>query len=121
GLVRLYRLLFFGNLRQDLSELVLADLGVWRYETVELGRELRRFPTRTAIDDALAIRSLHERARACLEAGDGEGAWAVALAVARRDPPWHSTSRAAADSLLLEVASLLERAGAREQALELYG
>ena len=116
----LYRLLFFGNLRQDPSELVLADIGVWRYESYELRRDLRRFPDRAAIDDALAVRSLQERARACLEAGDGRAAWAVAAEVARRDPAWHPTSRAVADGILLAIAHLLERAGALEQALELY-
>jgi hypothetical protein len=118
--VTLYRLLFFGNLRQDLSELVLADLGLWRYESYELGRELRLFPDRAAIEDALAIRSLEARARACLEAGDGRGACTIAAQVAHREPAWHPTSRVLADGILLEVGHLLERNGASEQALELY-
>lgn len=128
--VTLHRLLFFGNLRQDESELVLADLGVWRYESYTLARELRLFPTRAAIDDALAVRALREEIRRSIERGDGDAAWRGALAVARRDPPWHPTSRAIADAVLLEVAHRLERApdsfgaadGARagEQALALY-
>jgi hypothetical protein len=118
--VTVHRLLFFGNLRQDLSELVLATIGVWRYESYELRSDLRLFPDRAAIEDALAIRALQAQARACLEAGDGPGAWAIAAQVASREPAWHSTSRALADGILLEVAHLIERAGAREQALELY-
>jgi hypothetical protein len=119
--VTLYRLLFFGNLRQDLSEMVLADIGVWRYESYELRRDLRLFPDRAAVDDALAVRALHARARACLEAGDGRGACAIAAEVARRESGWHATSRPLVDAILLEAARELERAGSYETALELYG
>ena len=117
----LYRLLFFGNLRQDWSELVLSDLGVFRYERYFLSRHQRLYPTRAAIDDALAIRSLGAEARRRLEAGDGRGAFAVAAAIARRDPPWEETARPVADGILLEVARPLERAGSFADALELYG
>jgi hypothetical protein len=118
--VALYRLLFFGNLRQDWTELVLADLGVWRYESYPLRRDLRLFPTRAAIDDALAVRALADQARLRLAAGDAAGAWEVAARVARRDPPWASGARPLADAILLEVARSLERAGACDQALELF-
>src|SRR5690606_20423688 len=36
-----FRLMFFGNLRQDWSEFVLADLGLLRYETVPLSASCR--------------------------------------------------------------------------------
>lgn len=61
----LYRLLFFGDRHQDLTTFVLRDLGVHRYEPVNLSRETRQFPDRetlgrfldlAAADDA--IRSL---------------------------------------------------------------
>ncbi|HVR29903.1 MAG TPA: hypothetical protein VMS86_10270, partial [Thermoanaerobaculia bacterium] len=119
--VTLHRLLFFGNLRQDWTELVLADLGVWRYESYPLRRDLRLFPTRAAIEDALSIRRLAALARERLAAGDADRAFAAALEVARRDPPWDAGSRARADALLLEVARPLERAGRVEEAIELYG
>jgi hypothetical protein len=99
---------------------VLADMGVWRYESYELRRELRLFPSRAAIDDAVEARGLREQVRVSLEAGDLRAAVPVAQHVARRDPAWHPTSRPIADSVLLEVAALLERAGARAEALELY-
>ncbi len=37
------RLMFFGNLAQDWSEFVLADLGIYRYESVDIGPESRGF------------------------------------------------------------------------------
>lgn len=44
------RLMFFGNLRQDWTEFVLADLGVYRYEPVPLDDASRAFQQRADID-----------------------------------------------------------------------
>lgn len=121
--VALYRLLFFGNLRQDESSLTLAELGVWRYESYPLRRDLRLFGTRAAIEDALEIRRLGNRAREHLAAGDLRGAWEVAANVARREAPWDAGVSPLADAILIEVARALERTGepaAREAAIELY-
>ncbi|ABC27775.1 conserved hypothetical protein [Hahella chejuensis KCTC 2396] len=49
-LVLLFRLLFFGNLYQDLTTFVTSDLGVIRYETYQLDPEHRLFATREDID-----------------------------------------------------------------------
>jgi VRR-NUC domain/Fanconi anemia-associated nuclease SAP domain len=58
------RLMFFGNLHQDWSEFVLADLGIFQYERVEFAPSSRAFQRREDID---AYLSLH----ACREALDG--------------------------------------------------
>jgi len=44
-------LMFFGNFRQDLTEFVLADLGVFRYETAWQLAPSRPFPSRRHVDD----------------------------------------------------------------------
>lgn len=44
------RLLFFGNLHQDWSEFVLADLGLLRYEQVAFGEDSRALRERADID-----------------------------------------------------------------------
>lgn len=54
------RLMFFGNLRQDWSEFVLADLGVYRYEPVPLDGASRAFQQRADIDAYLALRDCRE-------------------------------------------------------------
>lgn len=54
------RLMFFGNLRQDWTEFVLADLGVYRYEQVPLDAASRVFQQRTDIDAYLALRDCRE-------------------------------------------------------------
>ena len=54
------RLMFFGNLRQDWTEFVLADLGVYRYEPVPLDSASRAFQQRADIDAYLALRDCRE-------------------------------------------------------------
>lgn len=54
------RLMFFGNLRQDWTEFVLADLGVYRYEPVPLDDASRAFQQRADIDAYLALRDCRE-------------------------------------------------------------
>lgn len=117
-LVRLYRLLFFGNLRQDWTEFVLRDLGVVRYESYPLGRELRRFPDRRSLDDELALRDREDEIDAQLAAGELDAA--VVAAEAIRDAPWHALARRRRDHALARVGRELERAGELEKALGLY-
>ncbi len=51
----LYRLLFFGDRHQDLTTFVLRDLGVHRYEPVDLSRETRQFPNRETLGQFLEL------------------------------------------------------------------
>ncbi|WP_322106515.1 VRR-NUC domain-containing protein [Paraburkholderia sp. J41] len=60
------RLMFFGNLRQDWREFVLADLGVFRYETVAFDAASRAFQHRGDIDTWLALRDCRETLEAAI-------------------------------------------------------
>jgi hypothetical protein len=55
------RLIFFGNFRQDWTEFVLSDLGVYKYEQVEFSQSSRGFRTRRDIDHYLALHHCKER------------------------------------------------------------
>src|SRR5690606_19973436 len=57
------RLMFFGNLRQDWSEFVLADLGLYVYEKVEFSATSRIFHSRQDIDDYMSLHDCAERFR----------------------------------------------------------
>ncbi|MGA4642808.1 VRR-NUC domain-containing protein, partial [Stutzerimonas stutzeri] len=52
------RLMSFGNLAQDWSEFVLTDLGIYRYESVDIGPESRGFQCRQDLEDYLHLRQL---------------------------------------------------------------
>jgi len=50
-----FRLMFFGNLRQDWSEFVLSDLGLLRYEKVGFTASCRALGHRQDVDDYLHL------------------------------------------------------------------
>jgi hypothetical protein len=56
-----FRLLFFGNLYQDLSEFIISDLGHLRYENYPLDKTSRAFSQRSHIDQMLAYARLGEQ------------------------------------------------------------
>lgn len=55
------RLLFFGNLYQDWSDFVLADLGLLRYEQVPFSSDSRALQQRDDVDLAMALHQCAER------------------------------------------------------------
>lgn len=125
--VLVFRLLFFGNLAQDWTEFVLRDLGVVRYEPYELRVELRLFPTRAAIDDALLLRRCREDVRDLLAADELTAAVGLGRAVLERRDAWHPTARRHLDRICLKLGHALERFARQreedawyEQALEFY-
>ena len=64
------RLMYFGNLRQDWAEFVLSDLGVFRYEPVEISPASRGFRSRKDIDDYLALHACRQAIAAGSAPGD---------------------------------------------------
>lgn len=107
------RLMFFGNLAQDWSEFVLADLGIFRYEQVPITPGSRGFRSRQDVDDYLHLRLCREAFEAGVtvpevlqQLGDFTSASA------------HINERH--QRLLLQLAQHLERAGELDSALTLY-
>ena len=110
------RLMFFGNLHQDWSEFVLADLGVYQYETVAFAPSSRAFQRRADVDVYLAL-------HACREALDS---WPVgesldpllpAVDACRSTNPWLETRRA---KLLFRIGQHCERQQDWPAAVEVY-
>lgn len=107
------RLMFFGNLAQDWSEFVLADLGIFRYEQVPITPGSRGFRSRQDVDDYLHLRLCREAFEAGMtvpEVLQQLGDFASASA--------HINERH--QRLLLQLAQHLERAGELDSALTLY-
>ena len=69
----LYRLLFFGDRQQDLTTFVLRDLGVHRYEPVDLSRETRQFPDRDTLNRFLDLAAARDEAAALFPTRRADG------------------------------------------------
>lgn len=108
-----FRLMFFGNLHQDWSEFVLADLGVFQYEAVPFDASSRAFQTRADVDGYLAL-------HACRMALD-EGAEFETLLQAVEDcaseNPWLEKRRA---KVLLRIGQACERSQDWQAAEHVY-
>lgn len=107
------RLIFFGNYHQDWTEFVLSDLGVFRFETVDIPEAARGFRTRRDIDDYLRLHACRERF------GDGEHPLAVLPDV---PPPgtgneWLASRR---DKLLFQLGQQLEKLREWDHACAVY-
>ncbi|MFM0237559.1 VRR-NUC domain-containing protein [Paraburkholderia phytofirmans] len=114
------RLMFFGNLQQEWSEFVLADLGVFQYEKVAFAPSSRAFQQRADVDVYLALHACRE-ALECLP-GDETEAVAVeeivaTVAAIETGNPWLETRRA---KLLFHIGCLCERRQDWAAALAVY-
>ncbi len=118
GLWDVLNLLFFGTLRQDLTEFILVDLGIVRYEAYELTRRDRPFQSREQVDAWLRFGELRERHRQRREAGDLQAAVAVAKALPG-SYPWRRLERKR-QRLINRIARDLERLDRLEEAQALY-
>ncbi|ACC74386.1 VRR-NUC domain-containing protein [Paraburkholderia phymatum] len=111
-----FRLMFFGNLHQDWSEFVLADLGVFQYERVAFESSSRAFQQREDVDCYLAL-------HACREAlelyGDEafEPLLAAVDAIDTRHNAWLALRRA---KLLFAIGHHAERRRDWDAALRVY-
>lgn len=107
------RLLFFGNFHQAWSEFVLADLGIFKYETVALSRDARAFQCREDIEDFFTLyecrRQFHEAQ--CLARVLEQ------IPTSALKNEWLEARRA---KLLFQIAHHCERQGEHAAALQLY-
>ncbi|MHC6225794.1 VRR-NUC domain-containing protein [Pseudomonas sp. X10] len=107
------RLLFFGNLYQDWSEFVLADLGLLRYEQVAFSDDSRALRQRADLELAMALHACAER----LEQGDPPDQVLMALEGLHSDNPWLARRRS---RLLFHIGQQCERLGDWDLALRVY-
>lgn len=108
-----FRLMFFGNLRQDWSEFVLADLGLLQYETVSFSASCRALGSRQDVDDTLHLHACSER----LHAGEDPQLLMGLVPVQAHANRWIERRRA---KLLFRIGQACERAGLWQDALAAY-
>ncbi|ARU88468.1 VRR-NUC domain-containing protein [Pseudomonas sp. M30-35] len=107
------RLIFFGNLRQEWSEFVLAELGIFRYERVELTDDSRAFRQRSDIDCYLRLQDCREQ----FEAGEPIEHVLQQMSSLVCDSAFLAARR---HKLLFRMGQQLEREAQLESALAFY-
>lgn len=107
------RLMFFGNLGQSWSDLVLADLGLFTYEKVGFSHESRALQCRADIEGYLHLHACREQFEL---SGDAEAVLQQVLDYQAANP-WLQRRRG---RLLFQLGQHLERAGDLNRALKVY-
>lgn len=107
------RLMFFGNLYQDWSEFVLADLGIFTYETVAFSAESRGLRSRRDVDACVFLYECQQR----LEAGEPAQDIVAQVNALELDNPWLERRRG---KLLFQIGQYGERIADFALALRIY-
>ncbi|QTH11839.1 VRR-NUC domain-containing protein [Pseudomonas corrugata] len=107
------RLMFFGNLYQDWSEFVLADLGIFTYETVAFSAESRGLRSRQDVDACLFLHGCQQR----FEAGEPLDDIVAQVNALVLDNPWLERRRG---KLLFQIGQHAERIADFALALCIY-
>lgn len=113
----IYKLLFFGNARQDFTEFVLRDLGISPYEPYEIHPEDRYFDDRAVLESTLVTWGLGDIASVAIEEDDVETMQQVAQLLP--DCP-QASQRRRAGRIRNRMARQLERLGMLDEALAMY-
>jgi hypothetical protein len=107
------RLMFFGNLYQDWSEFVLADLGIFTYEKVEFSADSRGLRSREDVDACMYLYQCQQ----LFEAGEALADVVAQVNGLALSNPWLQRRR---DKLLFQIAQHCERIADFASALALY-
>jgi hypothetical protein len=122
----IYRLLFFGNLYQDLAEFVVTDLGHVRYESYEIRKADRLFHSREVLEQTFRLIELNDAFYRAVEGRSAHEIDANLLLELLEYLPERNTVdedpnlRRMRDNLINGIARHLERVGNDSQALHLY-
>jgi hypothetical protein len=108
------RLMFFGNLHADWSEFVLADLGIYRFESVDIAPDARGFQARADLEHYLALYQWRSQWQ---EDGDHAALLAKLAQLPVSAQSWLEQRRA---RLHFQVGQVYERNGELAAALDLY-
>jgi hypothetical protein len=98
------RLIFFGNFHQDWTELVLSDLGVFRYQPVDISPASRGFRSRSDVDHYIALHQAKQNFRE----GADPAAVLSRIPAAQTGNDWLGGRR---EKLLFQLAQQLEKTG----------
>jgi tetratricopeptide (TPR) repeat protein len=115
--ILLFRLLFFGNLHQDLTDFVLQDLGIFRYEAYEWGQEHRLFADRDAVEQCFELLERSQFIEHLLYEQNLDDACQLADRLRETASSLTARDRRITDRIFNQLGRCLERARDHERAL----
>lgn len=120
-IIHLLRLLFFGNLHQDLTDFVLQDLGIYQYEDYPWGQENRLFKTREDVDKCFDLIECSRFVELLLYEEELEDAMTLGRTVKEKNDTLQGRNRRIADRMFNRLGQVCEKSKDHESALEFFG
>ncbi|MDF1667860.1 MAG: VRR-NUC domain-containing protein, partial [Planctomycetota bacterium] len=120
-IIHLMRLLFFGNLHQNLTDFVLQDLGIYQYEDYPWGQENRLFKTREDVDECFDLIECSRFVELLLFEEELEDAKTLGRTVKEKNGSLTGRNRRIADRMFNRLGQVCEKSQELESALEFYG
>ncbi len=117
--LRVFKLLFFGNLHQDLTDFVLHELGVAPFESYEIDAGAKLFSQRTMVDEMLALHDISELSHVAIDEGDSEGLLALVPMLPDRNQDFAALGHRF-DRIVNRMARQMEREQLLDDAMALY-
>jgi len=118
-LVQIYRLLFFGNLYQDMSEFILEDLGVLKFEKYQIQDKDRLFQSRELLEQTLWLLNLDTELRLAIDKKNSAEVMTQLDKIVALDTQYENIQRSQQKALILG-ARFLEKCKYVELALKYY-
>jgi hypothetical protein len=119
--VMLMKYLFFGTRSQDMTDFVVRDLGLLRFEAVDESQLVARFSTRKEVDDKLAVSVAREDFRLMRETEvEPLRVYYWFMDWNARKGDLEDIARSSYDRLVLRVAGFLERKKMWEESLTVF-
>lgn len=116
--ISLYFLLFFGNMQQNLSDFILEDIGVLRYESYQIRKEDRLFQERSVVDSYMEIHNLRLLLWEALEQKNPDEVERIGKLLKAYTPPESLLDRI--EKSFNEVGGFYERQKLWDKAMEYY-
>lgn len=118
--LELLKFLFFGYLGGDMSQFVIRDLGMVRYEVPEDAQLVARFQNRKEVDDKFAVSVAYQHFRELREDGNAAQLYTWYMQWSARQGNLCELAQPLFCRLTLKLARLLERLQHPHWALEVY-
>jgi hypothetical protein len=114
----LFRMLFFGNAEQSLTDFVLEELGIVRHERYSIDAAQRLFDDRESVEELARLYALDEESKDYIESGDVEALGEL------RDRLWdhheHPELERKRSRILNRIGAYFERQKASDDAMTAY-
>lgn len=116
--IRLYKLLFFGNLRQGMEEFIFEDLGLMKFESYEIRMQDRFFDDREVVDAFFILSDLQYALWEMKSVGNVEDVISLGVALTNYEFPVKFEQKK--EKLFLSIGSYLEKNKMLDEALVFF-